>query len=176
MLSYSLVAASIFYFLNEWLPMRYRRHVAQTHTKREMRQLRELLRLCTFSLYPFNFTPITDMPKEEFMNAVGRKDLTEPFLGGSSKTILEQLNKYRGKIIEISESLMSSYYAVMSDDQLEVVSEILNSVFVANGIIPIDYNLSEEYRNCDSNNQWEVCGSIYDMYVKIVKLMAKEPQ
>lgn len=174
MLSYSMGATFIFYVLHDKLPMLYRKRIAEAHVKREMRQLREQLRLCTFSLYPFNFTSITDMPKEEFMNIVGRKNLNQPFLGGSSKTILEQLNNYRKKIIEISESLMSSYYATMRDEQIEVVSEILNSFFVANGITPINYELSEEYRDSYFNNQWEVCESIYDEYIKIVRLIAKE--
>ena len=169
-LSYSLVAAGLFYFLNDWFPMRFRRHVAEAHVKREMRQLREQLRLCTFSLYPFNFT----MTKEEFMNVAGRKDFNEPFLGGSSKTILEQLNNYREKIIEISENLMSSYYAVMNDEEIEVVSEILNSFFVANVIVPIDHNVEDEYIDSCPNNQQEVCESIYDEYIKIVRLVAKE--
>ena len=108
------------------------------------------------------------------MNVVGRKDLNEPFLGGSSKTILEQLNNYREKIIEISENLMSSYYAVMNDEEIEVVSEILNSFFVANVIVPIDHNVEDEYIDSYPNNQQEVCESIYDEYIKIVRLVAKE--
>ena len=40
-LSYSFVAAGLFYFLNDRLPTRFRRRVAKAHVKREMRQLRE---------------------------------------------------------------------------------------------------------------------------------------
>ena len=169
-LSYSLVAACIFYFLNDWLPMRYRRRVASAYVNREMRQLREQLRLCTLMLHPFAFIHITDMPKEEFLNVAGQKDLTGPSLI-RSKTILDQLNHYREKIIEISESLLSSYYGVMSDEQIKFVSDMLNSSFVANGIMPIKHDVPKEYRDSFPDNQREVCEDIYDKYTEIERLI-----
>ena len=75
-LSYSYTAAYLFYFLHDWLPMRYRRRIAQNYVEREMRQLKELLRLCRFLLYPFFSISETDLSKKKFMETAGRKDKT----------------------------------------------------------------------------------------------------
>lgn len=171
-LSYSFIGAYIFYLLNDWLPMLYRMSVTKAYVEREMRQLRKQLDLCMLSLYPF-FGLVTNATKDDFMNVAGRKDLNEPFLDGS-KTIFDQLNHSREKIIEISESLMSSYYRTMSDEQIKFVSEMLNSSFVVNGIMPINYDLSEKYRESYPNNQWEICENIYDKSQEIERLIAAE--
>lgn len=171
-LSYSFIGAYIFYLLNNRLPMLYRMSIAKAYVEREMRQLRKLLDLCMLSLYPF-FSLVTNATKDDFMKVAGQKDLNEPFLDGS-KTILDQLNHSREKIIEISESLMSSYYRAMSDEQIKFVSEMLNCSFVVNGISPINYDLPEEYRENYPNNQWEICENIYDKSQEIERLIAEE--
>lgn len=116
-LSYSYTAAYLFYFLHDWLPMRYRRRIAQNYVEREMRQLKELLRLCMLLLYPFSSISETDLSKDKFMEIVGRKDLMAPSIIGS-KSIIEQLNIYKKDITDISESLMSSYNDAMSDKEI----------------------------------------------------------
>ena len=171
-LSYSFMAAYIFYILNDRLPMRSRRRVAKTYVKREMRQLKELLRLCMSSLCP-SLPLATELTKEEFLSKAGKKDLNDKTFS-KSKTIFDQLNIYKEKITEISESLLSSYYNVMNDEQMEFVNELLNSYFVANIIVPIDYNVPDEYIDSYPNNQQEVCESIYYSYQKIRKLVIDE--
>lgn len=169
-LSYSYTAAYLFYFLNDWLPMRLRRRIALNYVEREMRRLKELLRLCEFLLYPFFSISETDLSKEKFMETAGRKDLNNlSFVG--SKTIIEQLNIYKKEIIDISESLMSSYNSSMSDKQIKFVDELLNSCFVANNICPINFDLPDEYINDYPNNQWDVCESIYDNYKKVQSIV-----
>lgn len=169
-LSYSYTAAYLFYFLHDWLPMRYRRRIAQNYVEREMRQLKELLRLCMLLLYPFSSISETDLSKDKFMSIVGRKDLMAPSIIGS-KSIIEQLNIYKKEIIDISESLMSSYNGAMSDKQIKFVDELLNSCFIANNISPKNFNLSDEYINSYPNNQWDVCESIYDNNKKIQSIV-----
>ena len=169
-LSYSYTAAYVFYVLNDWLPTRFRRHIALNYVEREMRRLKELLRLCEFLLYPFFSISETDLSKEKFMETAGRKDLNNlSFVG--SKTIIEQLNIYKKEIIDISESLMSSYNSSMSDKQIKFVDELLNSCFVANNICPINFDLPDEYINDYPNNQWDVCESIYDNYKKVQSIV-----
>lgn len=169
-LSYSYTAAYLFYFLHDWLPMRYRRRIAQNYVEREMRQLKELLRLCSFLLYPFFSISETDLSKEKFMETAGRKDLNNKSFVGS-KTIMEQLNIYKKEIIDISESLMSSYNSSMSDKQIKFVDELLSSCFIANNISPINFDLPDEYINDYPNNQWDVCESIYDNYKKVQSIV-----
>ena len=165
-LSYSYTAAYLFYFLNDWLPMRLRRRIAQNYVEREMRQLKELLRLCILLLYPFSSISETDLSKDKFMEIVGRKDLMTPSVIGS-KTIIEQLNIYKREITDISESLMSSYNNAMNAKQIKFVDELLNSYFILNNIRPINFDLPDEYIDSYPNNQWEVCESIYDNYKKV---------
>lgn len=160
-LSYSYTAAYLFYFLHDWLPMRYRRRIAQNYVEREMRQLKELLRLCMLLLYPFSSISETDLSKDKFMEIVGRKDLMAPSIIGS-KSIIEQLNIYKKDITDISESLMSSYNDAMSDKEIKFVDGLLNSCFIANNISPINFDLLDEYTDSFPNNQWDICESIYD--------------
>ena len=160
-LSYSYTAAYLFYFLHDWLPMRYRRRIAQNYVEREMRQLKELLRLCMLLLYPFSSISETDLSKDKFMEIVGRKDLMAPSIIGS-KSIIEQLNIYKKDITDISESLMSSYNDAMSDKEIKFVDGLLNSCFIANNISPINFDLPDEYTDSFPNNQWDICESIYD--------------
>lgn len=160
-LSYSYTAAYLFYFLHDWLPMRYRRRIAQNYVEREMRQLKELLRLCMLLLYPFSSISETDLSKDKFMEIVGRKDLMAPSIIGS-KSIIEQLNIYKKDITDISESLMSSYNDAMSDKEIKFVDGLLNSCFIANNISPINFDLPDEYIDSYPNNQWDICESIYD--------------
>lgn len=165
-LSYSYTSAYLFYFLHDWLPMLYRRRISQNYVEREMRRLKELLRLCSFLLYPFFSISETDLSKEKFMETAGRKDLNNKSFVGS-KTIIEQLNIYKKEIIDISESLMSSYNSSMSDKQIKFVDELLSSCFIANNISPINFDLPDEYINDYPSNQWDVCESIYDNYKKV---------
>lgn len=169
-LSYSYTAAYVFYFLNDWLPTRFRRHIALNYVEREMRRLKELLRLCNFLLYPFFSVSETDLSKEKFMETAGRKDLNNKSFVGS-KTIIEQLNIYKKEIIDISESLMSSYNSSMSDKQIKFVDELLSSCFIANNINPINFDLPDESINDYPNNQWDVCESIYDNYKKVQSII-----
>lgn len=169
-LSYSYTAAYLFYFLHDWLPMRYRRRIAQNYVEREMRQLKELLRLCMLLLYPFSSFSETDLSKDKFMAIVGRKDLMAPSIIGS-KSIVEQLNIYKKEIIDISESLMSSYNGAMSDKQIKFVDELLSSCFIANNISPINFDLPDEYIDSYPNNQWDVCESIYDNSKKVQSIV-----
>lgn len=165
-LSYSYAAAYLFFILHDWLPQRFRRRIAKNYIEREMRHLKELLRLCRFLLYPFFSISETDLSKEKFMETAGRKDLNNKSFVGS-KTIMEQLNIYKKEIIDISESLMSSYNSSMSDKQIKFVDELLSSCFIANNISPINFDLPDEYTNDYPNNQWDVCESIYDNYKKV---------
>lgn len=169
-LSYSYTAAYLFYFLQDWLPMRFRRRIAKNYVEREMRQLKELLRLCMLLLYPFSSISKSDLSKEKFMKIAGRKDLMDTsFIG--SKTIIEQLNIYKKEITKISESLMSSYNGAMSDKEIKFVDGLLNSCFIANNISPINFELPDEYIDSYPNNQWEVCESIYDNNIKVQSIV-----
>ncbi len=164
-LSYSYTAAYIFYFLHDWWPMRFRRRIAQNYVEREMRQIKELLRLCICLLYPFSSISETDLSKDKFMEIVGQTDLMEPSFVGS-KTIIEQLNTYKKEITGISESLMSSYKGTMSRKEIKFIDQLLNSFFIANNINPINFELQDEYIDIYPNNQLNVCESIYHMYKK----------
>ena len=169
-LSYSYAAAYLFFILHDWLPQRFRRRIAKNYIEREMRHLKELLRLCRFLLYPFFSISETDLSKEKFMETAGRKDLNNKSFVGS-KTIMEQLNIYKKEIIDISESLMSSYNSSMSDKQIKFVDELLSSCFIANNISPINFDLPDECINDYPNNQWDVCESIYDNYKKVQSIV-----
>ena len=160
-LSYSYTAAYLFYFLNDRLPMRYRRRIAQNCVEREMRRISELLRLCMLLLYPFSCISETELSKDKFMEIAGRKNLQDSSIIGS-KTIMEQLNVYKKEITDISESLMSSYNDAMSDKEIKFVDGLLNSCFIANNISPINFDLPDEYIDSYPNNQWDICESIYD--------------
>ncbi|MBQ5981360.1 MAG: hypothetical protein IJL54_04225 [Prevotella sp.] len=169
-LSYSYTAAYVFYFLHDWLPMRFRRRIAQNYVEREMRQLKEFLRLCMLLLYPFSSISETDLSKDKFMEIAGRKNLMAPSIIGS-KTILEQLNIYKQRITDISETLMSSYYDAMNDKHIKFVYELLNSCFISNKITPIVFDLPDEYIDSYPNNQWDVCESIYDNNIKVQSIV-----
>ena len=169
-LSYSYTAAYLFYFLHDWLPMRYRRRIAKNYVEREMRRIKEILRLCMLLLYPFSSLSETDLPKDKFIEIVGRKDLTALSIIGS-KTIIGQLNIYKKEITDICENLMSSYHGAMSDKQINFIDELLNSCFIANNISPINYNLPNEYIDCCPNNQRDVCESIYDSFKKVKSIV-----
>ena len=88
-----------------------------------------------------------------------------------SKSIIEQLNIYKKEIIDISESLMSSYNSAMSDKQIKFVDELLNSCFIANNISPINFDLPDEYIDSYPNNQRDVCESIYDNSKKVQSIV-----
>lgn len=83
-ISFSVIAAIIFWLVNDYVHYRKRRAIALNHINRQIRAIRELIRLMIDAVEPFSLNT-KRYSLESFMEAFNKKDLYEGFYGGSRK-------------------------------------------------------------------------------------------
>lgn len=158
-LSFSVLAAIIFWFVNDFSNYRKRRTIALDHINRQVWSIREYLRIMIDSIDPFSLEPKRYTLKS-FKEVFNKKDLYGGFYGGS-RSIVDVYTDYKKTIESISEELLASYSEYMTVDEMKYLNEILGSFLIRNPITPMDFSLPAEEQHFFPSNQEKIGESIY---------------
>ncbi len=158
-ISFSVLAAVIFWFINDFTAYNKRRKIAINHINRQIRTINELIRQMLNAIDPFSLES-KRYSFESFMTKFNKLDLYDGFYGGS-RAIVDVYSEYKRRIELIADSLLGSYSEYLSYDQLKYLDEILKSYLIRNTITPMDFAIPEEERRFYPSNQNEVGKSLY---------------
>lgn len=173
-LSFSYLAAAIFYLLNEYIPQRRKNEVYAAHIERQIISIKEYIRQIVASIEPFKMDE-NKYTLQTFAKTFADKDLKTKLMDG--QTDLESyINKRRELVETLCDQLLSSYGNVMSYKEINYINTILKSDFVRNRLEPIDFNVPEQYISSYPNNQQTIGNSIFKLYElgKDIKYEQKE--
>lgn len=160
-LAFSMLAASLFYVINDYIPQMPIKNVAHRYVQRNLRKLRENLRIIVELVNPFTFNkPKYDI--QSFTKAFGEKDLVVGY--GDSTPFVDFINMRKTEIETICDVLLSSYKQYMSVEEIKYVDTILGSYFIQNHLTPMNFSVPEEDRHAYPNNQEEIGKSIFELY------------
>lgn len=161
-LSFSYLAAAIFYILNEYIPQRRKNKVYADHIKRQIISIKEYIRQIVYSIEPFKMDE-NKYTLQTFAKTFADKDLKTKLMDG--QTDLESyINKRRELVETLCDQLLSSYGNVMSYKEINYINTILKSDFICNQLVPIDFNVPEQYISSYPNNQRTIGNSIFNLY------------
>lgn len=158
-ISFSVLAAIIFWFVNDYSRYRKRRAIAVNHISRQIGIITELIRQMVDAVDPFSLEP-KRYSSETFKNIFNKMDLHDRFYGGSRR-IVDVYTEYKDRIELIAEGLLASYSEYMTSDELKYLDELLRSYLIRNTIIPTDFSIPIKERHFISSNQEEIGESIY---------------
>lgn len=158
-ISFSVLAAIIFWVVNDYSSYRKRRAIAVNHINRQIWIIKELIRQMVDAVEPFSLEP-KRYSLESFKNVFNQKDLYEGFYGGSRK-IVDVYKKNKERIELIAEGLLASYSEYMTYDELKYLDELLRSFLIRNPISPIDFSIPIEERHFFPSNQEEIGESLF---------------
>lgn len=160
-ISFSVLAAIIFWLVNDFSNYRKRRVIAVNHINRQIWTINELIRQMMDAVEPFSLES-KRYSLESFMNAFNKKDLYDGFYGGSRK-IVDVYTEYKNRIELIAEGLLASYSEYMTYDELKYLDELLRSFLIGTTISPTDFSIPIEERHFFPSNQEEIGKSIYQI-------------
>lgn len=167
-ISYSLLGCCVFFFLNDWIPTIHKRKVAECHVSRQLRDMHEELRIIVQNelfLYNLNDNIINNFVIE-FENAqLQTSSLMNPNISKE-----ESINKRRTSIINISNNLLSSYFSILSSEQLTFLDNVLKSEFANNRLKPMEWKEDNTPILNYPNNQKKIGESIYQIYLQSKKI------
>lgn len=158
-ISFSVLAAIIFWAVNDFSSYRKRRAIAVNHINRQIWTIKELLRQMIEAVEPFSLEP-KRYSLESFKNVFNQKDLYDGFYGGARK-IVDVYTEYTNQIELIAEGLLASYSEYMTYDELKYLDELLRSFLIRNRISPMDFSIPIEDRHFFPSNQEEIGESLY---------------
>lgn len=168
-LSYSYLAAYIFYIVMNWLPSLKRRTIIKSYLKYHKSRIRELMTICINIQHPFSSLGREKKPyigykaqqsREEFLKEFYEKELTH----------LKLLESSRVQIKTLVDSALF-FQEFLSEKELDNLLIIKNSPFLKESVRPIEYT-DDEYRTEIPNNQRKMARSIYDIY-ELIKAIEK---
>lgn len=158
-IAFSILAAIIFWAVNDFSSYRKRRTIAANHINRQIRTIQELIRLMVNAVEPFSLEP-KRYSLESFKKVFNQKDLYDGFYGGTHN-IVDVYTEYKNRIELIAEDLLASYSEYMTYDELKYLDELLRSFLIRNAIYPMDFSIHIENRHFFPSNQEEIGESIY---------------
>lgn len=168
-LSYSYLAAYIFYIVMNLLPSLKRRSIIKSYLKYHKSRIRELITICINIQHPFSSLGRENNPyigynaqqsREEFLKEFCEKELTH----------LKLLESSRIQINTLVDSALF-FQEFLSEKELENLLRIKKSSFLKDSVRPIEYT-DDENRVEIPNNQREMVVSIYDIY-ELIKAIEK---
>lgn len=168
-LSYSYLAAYIFYIVVDWLPSLKRKSIIKSYTKYHISKIREHISICINSQYRFAYL---GQEKKTYIGCKPYKS-REVFVrefGGKMLHSLELLESSRAQIKIFVESALF-FQEYLSEKELDNLLKIKESLFMKESIRPIEYTIDEQ-RTEIPNNQRDMARSIYDIY-ELIKAIEK---
>lgn len=158
-ISYSVMAAIIFWVVNDLSSYSVRKKIAAKHIDRHIWTINVLIRQMIDAIEPFSLTQ-KRYSLDSFKHAFNSKDLYDGFYGGSRR-IVDVYTEYKKRIEVIAEDLLASYSEYMTYQQLKYLDDLLNSFLIRHTICPKDFSIPEEERYFFPSNQEEVGESLY---------------
>lgn len=158
-ISFSVLAAIIFWIVNDYTIYRSRKAVAVSHINRQICTIEKLIKQMIDSVEPFSFEP-RKYSLQSFKDTFNQKNLYDGFYGGDHK-IVDVYTDYKVKIELIAENLAASYSKYMSLNQLEYLDALMSSFLIRNTITPIDFSMPVEHREFFPSNQDKIGESIF---------------
>lgn len=159
-ISYSIVAAGIFYFIDVYLLTKRKKKLYRNVINHQLFIVVESLRLCREVIVRYNLNNIT---KGDFVKHFLEFDLNEKMDDISELTVLEYINTKK----EITRSMITSLlccHEYLELKEYDTLIKIIDSPFFKEDLIAKNYNLPESMQKYDYNNQQRFGESIYDNY------------
>lgn len=166
-ISYSYISAAIFFIVMDFIPKIKRKRIMHRKIRSYLTRMRSIVLQCIkgVRLYSFNENANQIPSRDTFITEFTEKDFSP------SHDYLHLLNNNRTKITSLIETLLSTQ-EYLSDDCLQTILNINDSLFLTQPIIPRDYCIGENEETIEipGNNQAEIAESIYDIYEQIIIL------
>ena len=157
--AFSVLAAIVFWVVNDFWSYRKRQAIAENHINRQIGIIKELIRQMIDAVEPFSLES-KQYSLESFKKIFNQKDLYDGFYGGSRK-IVDVYTEYKNRIELIAEGLLASYSDYMTYGELKYLDGLLRSFLIRNAISPMDFSIPLEDRHFYPSNQEEIGESIY---------------
>ena len=128
-LSYSYLAAFVFYILTVWIPFKRMKYKVKIPLEKKINSIRSNYKACIDSVLPMSENPKDDVTREEvFMNfrAVSYKNACRFSFYGANESILDFICRNHQYIIHLSGELLE-YKPWLSPDTIANLEEIRNS-------------------------------------------------
>jgi len=162
--SYSIIAAAIFYVIIDYIPLVRKKKIMRTFIDMQFSKLYGHINQCVNGIIsPFSFNPKTYKDKEDFADDFYSVDLEEKIEKFISNTRKSYLESYRDQINNIVERLLD-LHSYLSYKELENLTFIVKSEFLTQSINPHIKGLPPEIIDTYPNNQREIGESIFEIY------------
>ena len=159
-IAYSIIAATIFYLIIDVVPTYKKNQIIRNRINRLFTRVKEEIRLCKSVLYPFVLD--NSLSRDEYVAEFEKLDLKAKYISENGISIEQYLIRRQGKL-ELLLNQLLEYNQHLKIDELEVINNILKSVFLMNSIQPIDTDVPEQELYAYPNNQREMGESIFDI-------------
>lgn len=157
-ISYSYIAAAIFYFIVNYCPFKLKEKTLRSLLNHKILTIKELLRLSwSIVLPPFDLSSKT-YSKIEYCQLFSSTDLYEKYPLSDGKTKYDCLNELKNKINEECNAILL-FGEYLEDEQFTFVTNVVKSTFVNSELKP--NNREGNNYNC---NQDKVGDDIYTLY------------
>ena len=160
-IGYSLLAACIFYWINDMIPKIPIWTISRQNIQLNIKKIRESLRVIVEMVEPFRFSSsYKSYTKEEFTQIFASTNLTE---GVWSLEVI--ISDKRDQIQKICETLIGVYLPYMTSGEIKYIEYIMSSFFLNNNLEPNNFSVPVESRLSYYNNQSSIGESIIDLYL-----------
>ena len=165
-LSYSYLAAVIFYIIVNYLPQIHRHKIMRHMIKSYLIRMKNTMQRCIKGINLYSLKQNEKFPsKEHFIKQFGEKDLAPPcdYLNILERNRLE-INLLMDFLLTVQEFL--------SDNEVRMLLKLKDSMFLTQPLRPKDYVEGDNGEKCEipGSNQIEMAESIYDVYEQLIKL------
>ena len=161
-LFYSLIAAVIFHLIVNVYPHNKRKNMLKPLLYNNLFSIIETIRLCKEGIMPLASVCDKKYSKADYAQIFDDMNFHEDSFIGRAKTKLEYYEELRKRIIKKAH-LTLSYREYLNDEQFVFLQNILNSLFIIQGI-DVHPDLEPEERRRDESNQYEIGECIFDLY------------
>lgn len=166
-ISYSILAASIFYLINEFWPQLTRREIIQKQIQQCLKNIEQDLKFLISLPRPFPLLDIrpkiTEYTEDSYVSEFCELNLLKRS-NPDALSLEEVINRTRREIKENCHQLMISYNSNMSAKELMYIDKVLSSNFITHSLTPIIFDLPPQELIQYPSNQRFVGQSIYQLY------------
>lgn len=159
---YSVNAACIFFFINDYLPSRKRRKVMRSQISWQLLLIRKHLEKMMRVLSPFALERLDSIDETTFLSRFEKADLYEQHPLCNSRMKWQYLEDEMDATVRICQALLGTYSSCMTDKELMYVESILNSEFATAGLSPIKHWIAPRERDFD--NQRNIGQEIFQLF------------
>lgn len=166
-ISYSYIAATIFYFVMDYLPNLHRKKIMRRKILLYLSKIKQMVEQCIKSINMYNFIqPNQILSKKDFIKQFSSKNLTP---------LCDYLIILQRKKIELNllVNFLLTIQNFLSDKEFYNLLKISESLFLTQQIHPTDYIETDkgEKLECPGSNQKEIANSIYEIYELINEII-----